>query len=150
MKNQRQIKNILINPGIQFRLFVPYLVMLAIATLLLNGVLFFIVSTVHQVFPDMTPEQSEELNRTLFRSVIASAVGLSVMAFLGFALTTVLSHRLLGPLVPIRRHLQKLIEGKYDDRLRLRKTDELHFLADDLNKLTEKLGERSKNSVSGS
>lgn len=149
MKNQRQIKNILIHPGIQFRLFVPYLVMLAIATLLLNGVLFFIVSTVHQVFPDMTPEQSEELNRTLFRSVIVSAIGLSVMAFLGFALTTVLSHRLLGPLVPIRRHIQKLIDGQYDDRLRLRKTDELQFLADDINALTEKLSERSKNSVSG-
>lgn len=150
MKNQRQIKNILVNPGIQFRLFVPYLVMLAIATLLLNGVLFFIVSTVYQVFPDMTPEQSDELNRTLFRSVIVSAVGLSIMAFLGFVLTTVLSHRLLGPLVPIRRHIQKLIEGRYEDRLRLRKKDELHFLADDINALTEKLGERSKGSVSGS
>jgi len=47
-------------------------------------------------------------------------------------------------MVSIVRHIQNLTSGDYSQDLHLRKSDELHFLADELNRLTGKLRESQK------
>ncbi len=72
----------------------------------------------------------------------------SLAMLLGYALVVVgvcvaWSHRLLGPTVPLRRHLQALRQGRCRERLRLRKTDGPFLpLAEDLNEVTRMLEER--------
>ncbi len=144
MEDKRKVQNIFVLPGIQARLFAPFLTMLVVAVVLINGILFVVFSALYRAFPDLTPEQGEALSQMLYNSVITSAIGLALMAFLGFALTIIISHRLLGPLVSIKRHMQSLIEGRYEGRLRLRKNDELHFLADQINSLADRLKEQGK------
>lgn len=49
------------------------------------------------------------------------------------------SHRLAGPVYHLEKHLQDMVEGKYDKKLVFRKKDEFKQLADTINKLQEKL-----------
>lgn len=52
------------------------------------------------------------------------------------------SHRIYGPLIPLRRHIDKLIEGDYSARVRLRKSDDMVELCDAMNELAEALEKR--------
>jgi len=54
-------------------------------------------------------------------------------------LATIVLRRFIVPLVPIRRHIRKLVEGDYDVRLQLRAKDEVRDIADGLNELSETL-----------
>ncbi len=50
------------------------------------------------------------------------------------------SHGLLGPVVPLRRHIQALKNGQYGSRVELRKSDTAYLeLAEDLNDLAQSL-----------
>lgn len=50
-----------------------------------------------------------------------------------------LSHRVYGPMVPIRAHIARLINGDYSSRVHTRSGDEFKELAADLNSLAETL-----------
>lgn len=52
------------------------------------------------------------------------------------------SHRIAGPLPKIYRALDEIAQGNFSVRLTLRKKDELKELADHINKMAQKLGER--------
>ena len=54
------------------------------------------------------------------------------------------SHRMLGPVVPLRRHVEALKNGDYASRIQLRKRDAHGELADDLNELASLLASREK------
>lgn len=69
---------------------------------------------------------------TLFYSIFGALVAL------------ILSHRVSGPLVAIRRHINKLKEGDYASQLKLRKDDELKILEKELNELSEILKNQSQ------
>jgi signal transduction histidine kinase len=71
-----------------------------------------------------------------------SLIILFVYAVLVIVITSVYTHSLLGPMIPIARHLKALKEGFYSHRLRLRKKDALHELADQMNELAEVLEKR--------
>ena len=51
----------------------------------------------------------------------------------------VISNRVAGPIYNIKRYLGKLLIGDYSSNIRLRKKDELHDLADEINRFVEKL-----------
>lgn len=81
--------------------------------------------------------QLDEFTVTIY--LIFSALFLSVFALVtGF----VLSHRMYGPLVSIKRHIAQLREGDYSARLSLRQTDDLSEMRDALNDLAGALETR--------
>ena len=49
------------------------------------------------------------------------------------------SHRLAGPVYRLERHLEKIIDGNYDEELHFRKKDEFKQLADIINRLEDEL-----------
>ena len=53
-----------------------------------------------------------------------------------------LTHRIYGPMVPIHRFIDAVVEGDYSVRLQLRRKDELKDLSDNLNRLVAALAER--------
>ena len=84
-----------------------------------------------------------EAAQILYSSIEVSLVGIILFSIL-YAIYCVwvsfrLTHQTYGPLVPIRRHLKKLIEGDFTGEIHLRKNDELKDIAGDLNELTLKL-----------
>ncbi len=70
-------------------------------------------------------------------------VFLPVAAFVLFACAAIL-HRYIGPQVPVRRTLQALRNGEYGASCRIRASDELHDLVEDLNELSTTLEQRHR------
>jgi HAMP domain-containing protein len=60
------------------------------------------------------------------------------------ALSVAYAHRMIGPMVPIRRQIEALKNGDYRARVTLRKRDAFNELADDLNELAHMLEEHGK------
>ena len=59
-------------------------------------------------------------------------------------LSVAYAHRMIGPMVPIRRQIEALKNGDYSARVTLRKRDAFGDLAADLNELTRMLEEHGK------
>jgi signal transduction histidine kinase len=57
--------------------------------------------------------------------------------------TVVYTHRLIGPAIPMLRHVRALQEGRYTHRLNLRRHDAFIELAEELNRLAETLQDSS-------
>ena len=96
------------------------------------------------------PESFQEqiLRQTQDFSIVGAAIlGGFVLAMLGFCIAY--THTLLGPTVPLRRQVQSMKDGNYQDRNKLRRSDAAHQgLADDLNELASILQHAQKNTRS--
>jgi signal transduction histidine kinase len=58
-------------------------------------------------------------------------------------LVAVYTHRMIGPVLPIMRHVNALKDGFYSHRVKLRRYDSFQELADELNTLAETLEKRN-------
>lgn len=75
---------------------------------------------------------------------------LILIFFVGNVMISVLAtHRLVGPTIAFRRHLESLIAGDYSARTELRSNDAFREVADDLNRLSAALEERHGGGESG-
>lgn len=138
-KNRRRIKNILLQPGIQFRLFFPFILTILVFDITIYSTTVWLIRELNNFFPDMNMQQLEALQSMHHRAVWAGIFGMLLPAVVAFGFTALQFHRVLGPLVAIQRHVRTLIEGDYSKTLTLRQADELKSLADDLNELTVRL-----------
>ena len=145
LDERRKLTNFLLKPAFQLQL--PMLILLlSFAFLLLAvmlGNLYF-----EQTFITMmeTTSQTEYLQTIIseqtreFRNL--ALLLLAVYAVLVLVVTTVFTHRLIGPLVPIMRHVKALQKGMYSNRVKLRRQDALQDLVGELNELAEVLEKR--------
>ena len=96
------------------------------------------------------PESFQEqiFSQTQDFSIVGAAIlGGFVLAMLGFCIAY--THTLLGPTVPLRRHVQSMRDGNYQARNKLRQSDTAHQgLADELNELASILQHTQKNARS--
>jgi len=84
------------------------------------------------------------LENTTQGSYLRTAVSMQTNNFLEatsmlliVAVTTIYTHRIIGPTVALKRHIRALKDGLYSHRVHLRKHDELKDMAADLNELAE-------------
>ena len=76
---------------------------------------------------------------------IVSAAILTGYALFVLGFCVAYSHGLLGPLVPLRRHIQALKDGHYGHRVELRKSDTAYLeVAQDLDDLAQSLADGPK------
>lgn len=142
VNENRKAANVLVRPGFQLRL--PFYILLLtisfVALTLLLGNLYL-----EQAYVTMIENttQSEYLQQMITDQIgafkLISLLILFVYAVLVIVISSVYTHRLLGPMIPITRHLTALCDGFYSHRLHLRKKDEMHELANQLNGLAEVL-----------
>ena len=140
-RNQRQVKNLLINPRVQLRLYAPFLVMIALFTVVVDVVIMYSSSQLHRTVVHAAPELAPQISTVFFKVVILSGAGLIVVGVVGFFLALSQTHRVVGPMVPISRQLRKLRDGIYEGEIKLRKNDEFKDIAADINALTQRLRE---------
>ena len=145
-QSRRKLSNIVVDRGALLRVSGPFLSM----ALLSIGVVFLIRYQVMQALQRTEIMGAENLGvmnalLELQRSVTTvGMVGLVVLAIVCLVLWLFYSHRVFGPLVAIRRHIEKLTEGDYSSRVQLRSADEFQNLAEDLNRLAEALEAKVK------
>jgi signal transduction histidine kinase len=136
---RRKLKNLLIFPESQVRY---GLVFLTLATFV-HVSMTIIVLKIYSAWS--TSEGELQGNVPVWILVVTLFVLYFAIQSFAFALGLFMSHKVFGPLVPIRKLVEDLKNGNPGELVHLRKTDEpiLLDLAHDLNQLAEKLADRS-------
>ncbi|MBU4375943.1 MAG: methyl-accepting chemotaxis protein [Candidatus Omnitrophica bacterium] len=129
--------------GFQLR-YAGIILLVAFVTAILSGFTVFrttcdiLGEKLSQVYP-------QGLFTAIFNKVaVALMKNMSVLAVLIFIFAIFISHRIAGPIYRVKSIIRDIGEGKLDKRIHLRKNDELHDLADELNKMQENLKSRLK------
>ena len=141
---RRYLSNYLINRGGLARLSVPFIILAALSI----GIIYEMSSRVMTALEHTELQGIENLTavnqlHTMQASVtMFGVVGAIVLILMCLLLWVVYSHRVFGPMIPLRRHVQKLKEGDYSSRVILRGKDEFKELAADLNELAELLAKK--------
>jgi hypothetical protein len=144
-RKKRNIRNILLRPGFQLKYSFYFVGM----TLFLMGGVFLLfllsladmlstLAVVYRIEPEVIGAIQDSLRTATITTVIVGALFGVVSVSLGIILT----HRLVGPMVPIRRLIQQLLDGQYGAQANLRSKDDFQDIMGDLNRLSSKLAER--------
>ncbi len=147
LDNRRKVKGKLVRPRQQFK----YAMILVCGGILAQSIVIGVVayflnnslatiSELHNLDPQIATSIANSISASLVL-VLLVATGVA----LGSVLIGVrLSHRVYGPMIPFRRHIEQLKAGNYTARIRLRKSDDLIELRDALNDLAITLEDQHK------
>ena len=101
-------------------------------------------SLVQSATPEFVASEAFQVYQRHLKYVVMSLGGLVITTSLAMLIFGIyLTQKIAGPLVPIERMVEDLIQGNYDaDDIKLRQSDELQDIASQLNKLKETLKEK--------
>lgn len=143
----RKAMNFLLKPGLQLKL-AFYILLLSLGFVFITvlfGKLYFEQTYITLV--DNTT-QSEYIQAIVTQQIhdfkSLSLLLLAVYTVMIVLVATVYTHRMIGPTLPIMRHVKALKDGFYSHRVKLREYDCFQELADELNELAEILEEQRK------
>ena len=149
-KRQRRLRNFLLDPSRQLRS-AGYFVGLYLAySAFLSAVFLHVTFEQHRFVMDYLGQGEEASFFDMFQNpIIVSGLLEVAVVFLFFlaiamTLTVVFSHRVFGPLIPIKRQLEAMRSGDYSSRIVLRRHDELRDVAEAINQLTAQLEEAAR------
>jgi methyl-accepting chemotaxis protein len=142
-KSKRSLKNYALQPFLQIKLGMYCLILSILFVVSLGLVLYVNLENLYNVVLELTGVRSEVI--PLIESSIAPAkTQLLLLSGIYILLTLLISmlytHRLVGPTIAFRRHIRAISDGDFKLRTNLRPGDAFSEVADDLNKLSEKLG----------
>jgi methyl-accepting chemotaxis protein len=125
----------IINKEFQLKYLFTIISMIAISVLTVSFITFYVIwdNVIKEFF--FIPEAAKKLTDIFIRtSEIAGGFTLLILGI--FAVAGIfLSHRVAGPLYRVERVAEELSKGNLDVNVRFRKSDELHSLADSMNKM---------------
>lgn len=129
--------------GFQLR-YAGIILLVAFLAALLSG--FTVFRTMGDILGDkLSQVYPQGLFAAIFNKLASALIkNMMILAVLIFIFAIFVSHRIAGPIYRIKSVIRTIGEGKLDTRIYLRKTDELHDLADELNKMQENLKSRIK------
>ena len=125
-------------------------VYLLIATLTCGAVFAWQTNSAYERMYDLVIGEVPESYVVMIREQTHDFAVVSGAIFAGYALLVVglclgYSHRLIGPVVALRRQIQALKDGNYRARTQIRKSDTAYLeMADDLDELAKILGRAQK------
>jgi Tfp pilus assembly protein PilX len=135
---RRQIKNVVVDRKGQSLIFLPVLGML-IAN---SAVILFVAMQSNKFIAQSNINQPSALaaiHEFQFSLLSNLMWGVNAVGVVGLLIWLRVTHRIFGPMVPIRKHIQNLKKGDFESRIHLRKKDHFHELAEDLNELAKSL-----------
>lgn len=137
-KDQRRLKNLLINPEAQIRFGAIFLAMTIVSNVIVTA---FGLNLYYYWAND--PERSG--TGGLLMMVVGGCVLVTILTYcFAFILGLIITHKIFGPLVPIQRTLDQLKAGDYSARAVLREKDEQQMkrLAESVNELAAVLARK--------
>ncbi len=144
-RHRRNLMNPKVNRRARLRLLMPFGVMVGAIGLIgysMNQTISALGEQFTKFFSEK-PSESAVIAQLLEKVKVVVTVDVGFIAVLALLLWAYYSFRIFGPQVAIERHVQNLIKGDFESRIRLRKYDEFAGLADQLNRLAEVMKERS-------
>ena len=135
-------RHYIVNKGIQFRYAGLLLLYLAVFFIISLAVIYFsglnmLVEKMANVYPQA--RLIEILNTAYLRLAFGFLLLLPVVIISAI----LLSHKIAGPLVRIKRALTQIVNNDYNVSIKLRKHDQLKDIADLINKLAENLKKKN-------
>lgn len=149
-KYKRRMRSYLLEPFKQVRIGLYFVGLTLGFTTLLIGLFLKVMYDQHERTMQLLHMSDGSTFWDLFGNPIVLSglmqIGLALILFFVVTLATsiVLTHRIYGPLISIRRHIGNLKAGDFDSRVHIRRKDDLHALADQLNELAEALEQREQ------
>lgn len=143
---RRKLSNLIVDPWSLAKLSVPFII-LAVMSIGIVAMMQKRVMTALEGTVLYGPENLSVMNalHEMQGSVTQTGmIGVTVFIAVSLVLWIFFSHRIFGPVVPMRRHVQSLIKGDYDSRIYPRASDEFKELIADLNRLAEVLEKKKK------
>ena len=117
-----------------------------VAVLFAAHVFYFLNENIQVFIPNFT--ESPDIAQIIFSEQKKIAIYLAILIFLVmcvlFFAGIIITHKIVGPALVLKRKMQDLAEGHYGARAYLRKGDELKDLAETFNDMAKSLQERSK------
>ena len=118
-----------------------------VGLLLFYTVIFFILATLtvyfggwRQLIEKMSNVYPQARLVEIFNNIyLRLLIGFFLLSIIAVISAVLVSHKIAGPLVRIKRALAGMIAGDYDFSVKLRKGDQLQDVADQINTLAEKL-----------
>ncbi len=151
--HQRSMKNLLLRPDFQLK----YSFYFVGITLVVMGAVFMLfllslkdmIKTLAAVY---TIETSvvEAINESIGTATYTTIVVALLFGLISISLGVILTHRLIGPMIPIRRLIEQLADGAYGTQGRLRSKDDYQEIMNDLNRLSKVLADKHGSSQTGS
>lgn len=144
--HRRKLANLIISPKSLMRVSIPFLTLAVISI----GVVYAIHRKVIGALEKMELYGLENIPAMNSLYELQSSItqigiiGLIAVCLACIAFWIVYSHRIFGPTVPMRRHIQSLTNGDYSSRIHPRSGDEFKELIEDMNQLAEALAKKSR------
>ena len=135
------VRSMLVEPYIQVRLGLMFIIVNLIFSVLIFGVVAWYVSDVFGALNTYFQLTGQESNLTMSKlQVPLMIIGLLVLGFVAttFYVAVNYTYKIYGPLISINRFLDDVLEGKRPGLLALREGDQLQDLASKLNLLVDK------------
>lgn len=143
-RNQRRIRNFLLQPGLQLQMGIYVITVALLTSAAIAGVLYLTFARILDLLLELTDFRSE-VTAILLEYSMAAAFWLVMLMLIFVALNLLISvlitHRLIGPTVAFRRHIEQLCRGNFASRISLRESDAFREVARDLNRLAELMQE---------
>jgi hypothetical protein len=115
MANRRKLRNILLQPWLQFRYAFKFFVFSAFSIGLIQVVSYFLVTNVvERVLTEAGPQSAvlaPVIDLAIRSELLRSAWMLPVVCVAALAFTSKMLHRFIGPAVPIKSYLDRLADG---------------------------------------
>lgn len=147
MSARRKFKNYLLQPLLQVKLGIYFIVLSLIVSIGLLWFLYYYLSPLYDMVLELT-DLREEVGLVQASYLLGAgwmvAGSILLYFFATIAISIFFTHRLIGPTYAFRRHIQSLIDGDYGSRVNLRKNDAFPEVANDLNRLAEHLQSNSR------
>ena len=117
-----------------------------VAVLFAAHVFYFLNENIQVFIPNFN--ESPDIAQIIFSEQKKIAIYLAILIFLVmcvlFFVGILITHKIVGPALVLKRKMQDLSEGRFGARAYLRKGDELKDLAETFNDMAKSLQERSK------
>lgn len=136
---RRRLVNYVIDKRALGRLSLPFIIMIFLSIALVVVIRWQVMEALHKV--ELVGIENlgamNELLKVQSAITIIGTIGIVIFAIICLGLWIIYSHRIFGPTVAIRRHVECLSKGDYSSRIHLRNTDEFRELSAELNHLAE-------------
>ncbi len=116
-------------------------------SVIIGSVVYFMSASIKSIAANyhLDPEVGAVITNSITSSLVLIMLVATAVAMAAILIGIKLSHRIYGPMIPFRRHIDELKDGNFSSRIRLRKDDDLLEIRDALNDLAITLEERYKN-----
>jgi len=136
----RSVLNLLLQPFVQLRIGFVTIGTALLFVLFLASFFYLKLMQFTDVIVTLT-QADQEIHALLgnyLESIAWTAVGGAIVfVIVNLLLTIYLTHKMVGPTIAFRRHINALMEGNFSAKIRLRRGDAFEEVAEDLNRLSE-------------